>query len=309
MTTSDTIRHSLDSSSPPILSAPPMTPAEIETLIDSKFHATYQTTFDSFSTLSASVAALHLQHSTSPTTSLSTSRSTGFFQKESKDFHVSKLVKLLELEVLHSDSLQDLEIFFDSILSHFNTVALTTDLYPRYRDLPLTFDFYCHLCQLDCTVRPSPMDQAQGLANYKSFGTGLHRFLLNPKTFSQETCPESYLQLLSLRNEPDGFIIIRHFTFLRSPQLDGKYRDFRSAINNLIIYNNKHLRTFYGRTTWLSNEIQLAQLHDGTLAVLFERFLALLRGTNCHLIIGETSTFWRQIREHRRNPTNLSFVP
>jgi hypothetical protein len=179
-------RHSFDSSPPPIISAPPMTPAEIETLIDSKFHATYQMTLDSFSSLSASIAALHLQHSTSPATSLSTPRPTGFFQKESKDFHVSKLIKLLELEVLHSDSLQDLEIFFDSILSHFNTVALTNDLYPRYRDLPPTFDFYRHLCQLDRTICPSSMDQAQGLANYKSSGTGLRRFLLNPKTFPKK---------------------------------------------------------------------------------------------------------------------------
>jgi hypothetical protein len=183
-TLSNTVHHSFDSSPPPILSAPPMTPAEIETLIDSKFHATYQTTVDSFSSLSATVATLHLQHSTSPTTPLSTPRPTGFFQKESKDLHVSKLVKLLELEVLHSDSLQDLEIFFDSILSHFNTVALTNDLYPRYCDLPPTFDIYRQLCQLDRTIRPSPMDQAQGLANYKSFGTGLCRFLLNPCTFT-----------------------------------------------------------------------------------------------------------------------------
>jgi hypothetical protein len=109
----------------------------------------------------------------SSTTSLSTTQTTGFFQKESKDFHVSKLMKLLDLEVLNSDSLQDLEIFFDSILSHFNTVTLTTDLFPKYRDLPRTFDFYHHLCQLDRTIRPSPADQAQGLANYKSFGTGL----------------------------------------------------------------------------------------------------------------------------------------
>jgi hypothetical protein len=83
-------------------------------------------------------------------------------------------VKLLELEVLWSDSLQDLEIFFDSIVSHFNTVALTTDLYPHYHDLPLGFDFYHHLCQLDRTIRPSPANQAQGLANYRSFGIVLH---------------------------------------------------------------------------------------------------------------------------------------
>jgi hypothetical protein len=122
----------------------------------------------------------------------------------------------------------------------------------------------------------------------------------------QTTCPDSYLQLLSLRNEPDGFIILRNFTFLGSPQLDGKFRDFQSSINNLIIHPGEHLRTFYSRATWLSNEITLANLQDRTLAVLHERFLALLRDTKCHLIIGETSQYWRQIKEHQRDPTNLT---
>ncbi len=144
---------------------------------------------------------------------------------------------------------------------------------------------------MDHTIRPSPADQAQALANYKSFGTGLRRFLLNPKTFTQETCPDSYLQLLSLCNESDGFMILKNFTYLRSPQLDGKYRDFRHAVNNLTIYNGEHLRTFYGRTSWLCNEVTLANLQDGTLAVLHERFLALIRDTKCRLIIGETSIF------------------
>jgi hypothetical protein len=279
----------------------------LEGLFQYKFNATYQTTIDSISRLSASVAELHLRHPDPQASTVLPPRSSGFFQKESKDFHVSRLMKLLDQEVLRSDSLQDLELFFDSILAHFNTVALTSDLYPKYRDLPSTFDLYRHLCQLDWSIRPSTPDQHQGLANYRSFGVGLRRFLLNPKTFPQDTCPESYLQLLSLHNETDGFLILKNFTFLRSPQLDGKYRDFHTAVNNLIIYDGEHIRTFYGHATWLGNEIILANLQDGTLAVLHEHFLALLRDTKCHLTIGETSTFWREIQEHRRNPINLNF--
>ncbi len=93
---------------------------------------------------------------------------------------MSKLVKLLNEEKLGGDSLQDLELYFDGILSTFNTVTLTTDLYPKYHDLPKTFDFQRHLCQLDRTILPSISDQHQAQANYNSFGTGLRRFLLNP---------------------------------------------------------------------------------------------------------------------------------
>ncbi len=86
---------------------------------------------ESLSRLSASAAELHLRSTTvpqalSPTTQAS--RPSGFFQKESKDFHVSHLIKLLSDESLATDSLQDLEIFYDSILSHFNTVTLTAVL-------------------------------------------------------------------------------------------------------------------------------------------------------------------------------------
>ena len=101
-----------------------MTQEELTNFIQTQFDATYRTTLDSFSRLSASVAELHSQHSTSPVLSSSMPRSSGFFQKESKDFHVSKLVKLLADEKLGGDSLQDLELFFDGILSTlFFTIA------------------------------------------------------------------------------------------------------------------------------------------------------------------------------------------
>lgn len=120
----------------PVVSSPSVMQEVLETIIDTKFQATYQASLDSFIHLSAFVVKLHLQHSASQVSSLSTPRPTGFFQKKSKDFHVSHLMKLLEQEFLHSDSLQYLDILFESILSHFNTVALTTELYPRYCDLP-----------------------------------------------------------------------------------------------------------------------------------------------------------------------------
>jgi hypothetical protein len=136
-----------------------------------------------------------------------------------------------------------------------------------------------------------------------NFYTISHRLFT---TFPQETCPKSYLQLLPLHNESDGFTILKNFTFLHSPQIDGKYRDFHAAVNNLIIYDDENLHTLFGHDTWLGNKITLANLQDGTLAVLQEHILALLCETKCQLIIGETSLFWREIWEHRRNPTNLT---
>jgi hypothetical protein len=102
-------------------------------------------------------------------------------------------------------------------------VALANNLYPKYRDPPKTFYFQQHLCQLDRNILPSVYDQYQAQANYKSFGAGLRRFLLNLATLPQTTCPDPYLQLLSLHNESDGFIILKSFIFLCSPQLIGIY--------------------------------------------------------------------------------------
>jgi hypothetical protein len=42
-------------------------------------------------------------------------KTTGFHQPESKDFHVSKFLKLLETHTLTGDSLQDLRFFMTSL--------------------------------------------------------------------------------------------------------------------------------------------------------------------------------------------------
>lgn len=118
-----------------------------------------------------------------------------------------QLIKLLTDKKLRGDSLQDLELFFDGILSTFNTVAPTSELYPKYRGLPKSFDFYHHLCQLDCTILLSFPDQHQARVNYKSFGAGLHHFLLNPCTV-RNNCPDSYLQLPEVCYYPPNKLLI-----------------------------------------------------------------------------------------------------
>jgi hypothetical protein len=107
---------------------------------------------------------------------------------------------------------------------------------------------------------------------------------------------------LSLRHETDGFLLFQQFICLRSPQLEGKFIDFRDAINKLTIINGEPLRSFYSRAMWLFNEIKIAQLQDGSNAALLEHFLDLLRSTGCHIILAETSGPWKTIRAHRRRP-------
>jgi hypothetical protein len=152
-------------------------------------------------------------------------RPTGFHQKESRDFHVSKFMKLLAEDTLNSDSLQDLELFYDSIISHLNTVVLTSDLFPSYQDLTSTFNFKDHLHDTFRSENLTHLEYMQGLINYDTFGKGLRKFLLDPKTISSTTCPESAIQLMSLRHERDGFTLLKTFIFRRSPQLDGIYKD------------------------------------------------------------------------------------
>ncbi len=100
-----------------------VTPQTIDAILTEKFNASYGSTLESITRLSASVAPQPLL------TPTQASHPSGFFQKKSKDFHVSHLIKLLVNESLASDSLQDHEIFYNSILSHFNTIALTAELF------------------------------------------------------------------------------------------------------------------------------------------------------------------------------------
>jgi hypothetical protein len=252
------------------------------------------------------MSSSHSPSTTTITTTPNSSRLTGFHQKESKDFHVSKFIKLLQDDILNSDSLQDLELFFDGILSHLNTIAITSNLFPSYQDLDTTFDFRTHLQTTFQTANLTLSDYNQGMINYTTFGTGLRKYLLDPKTIPSTTCPESAVQLMSPRDERDGFILLKSFIFRRSPQLDGIYKDFSSSISSLSITTGEHIQSFYCRTLWIHNELKLAKFADGSLAQLHEKFLALLRATGCSLIIGLTNTHWQAIRNHRRNPTNLN---
>jgi hypothetical protein len=244
----------------------------------------------------------------SSTSTTHSSRLTGFHQKESKDFHVSKFIKLLQDDILNSDSLQDLELFFDGIISHLNTIAITSNLFPSYQDLDTTFDFKTHLQTTFQTANLTLSEYNQGMINYTNFGKSLRKYLLDPKTIPSTTCPDSAVQLMSLRDERDGFALLKSFIFRRSPQLDGIYKDFSSSISSLSITTGEHIQSFYCRALWINNELKLAKFADGSLAQLHEKFLALLRATGCSLIIGLTNTHWQAIRNHRRNPTNLNKI-
>jgi hypothetical protein len=222
-------------------------------------------------------------------------RSSGFLQVELKDFHVSRLLKLLDTVTLASDSLQDLEIFYDTIQSHFATISVSSNIFPKYKDLLATFSFHTHLCSSNNNPNLTASELRQSLLNYDTFGPGLRQFILNPKTISQTAAPDSYLQLLSLRHESDGFLLYQHFIFLRSPQLEGKFIDFRAEINKLTIIDGESIRSFYSRTLWLFNELQIARLQDGSTAVLLEHFLTLLCSTGVHIILAETSNTWKEI--------------
>jgi hypothetical protein len=80
----------------------------------------------------------------------------GFHKTESKDFHVSKLLKLLDTNTLTGNSLQDLEKFYYTSVSHFSTVTLNSNILPSYCQLHTTFCFYEHLC---CPKKIPPSHQ------------------------------------------------------------------------------------------------------------------------------------------------------
>ncbi len=93
----------------------------------------------------------------------------------------------------------------------------------------------------------------------------------------------------------DGFKILRDLLFQLSPQLDGPFIDFGSAISSLRLHNGKHLNEFYSHTQELAKEIHIANLPDGNTAALHYHFLSLLHHTGNSTRLGITNPYWTSI--------------
>jgi hypothetical protein len=239
------------------------------------------------------------------TTTRTTNRSTGFYQQSSKDFSVSKLQKELKEIKLCGDTLKDLEIFWDAVLGAFTNLCQVNQAYPYYRDLKPDFTFKKHLVDPIKPPRYLPIECDQVQRNYRSFGDALRIFLQSGTTIVEGTSPKTYLQLLSLCDTRDGFLLLNTLIFSLSPQLSGDYHDYRQDIDTLSIIPGEHLSKFYQRVIQLSNEIILSNIQNGNLALLAYRFISLLRSTKCTTIIGLINPYWKTITKHRRDPNHL----
>jgi hypothetical protein len=60
--------------------------------------------------------------------------------------HESSTLSSIHQVTLASDSLQDLETFYDTIQSHFATVCTSSNIFPKYKALQATFNFHAQLC-------------------------------------------------------------------------------------------------------------------------------------------------------------------
>ncbi len=221
---------------------------------------------------------------------------------ESKKNNVKKKVKDIKLS---SDTLKELEVFWDAILRAFTNLC-KTQAYPYYRDLRPTFDFKLHLVCDPKNFRCSQHEFDQGLHNYRSFGDVLRIFLHTNPTITEDNSPKAYLRLLSMCDLRDGFQILQELVFSLSPQLSGDYYDFRIDIGNITIQPGEHLSKFYQRVIQLSTEITLANIPNGGLTELAIRYLTFLRSTNCPIIIGILTPYWKTITSHRRDPKHLT---
>ena len=112
------------------------------------------------------------------------------------------------------------------------------------------------------------LDGLNAKANYTSFGSYLRLFLLNPQMIPSTTCPEAELQLLSLCQHDDGFLILqqlKHLLSLRRKISGLSHRDHGTQDSSRRTYSS-----LYSRTIKLSLEISLAQLQDGSYVTLHE---------------------------------------
>ena len=206
---------------------------------------------------------------------------------------------------LCGDTLKDLEIFWDAVLGAFTNLCQVNQAYPYYRDLKPDFTFKKHLVDPIKPPRYLPIECDQVQRNYRSFGDALRIFLQSGTTIVESTSPKTYLQLLSLCDTRDGFLLLSTLVFSLSPQLSGDYHDYRQDIDTLSIIPGEHLSKFYQRVIQLSNEIILSNIQNGNLALLAYRFISLLRSTKCTTIIGLINPYWKTITKHRRDPNHL----
>ena len=224
-----------------------------------------------------------------------------FLQCESKDFHVSKLTDRLKDLKLEGDTLRHLEVFYDSILAAFNATLRVNSAFPPYKQLPTNFDFYVHFCPNDPSLTKTDVDLLR--RNFRAFSDSLRIFLLKDSTVSKDLCPESHLQLLPLRDECCGFYILSLFITRLSPQLGGKYRDFRKVIDSLQTFPGEHICEFYRRVKTLSNEIRLAKKDiSGDEAALLERFLSLLRSLDSLQFWTVINPLWIRLERFKCDP-------
>jgi hypothetical protein len=93
----------------------------------------------------------------------SSTRSVGFHQATSKDFSVFKLQKELKEIKLFGDTLKDLEIFWDAILSAFANLCQLNQAYPYYHDLKPNFDFKVHFVDSVKPPKYLPIDHVKRL--------------------------------------------------------------------------------------------------------------------------------------------------
>ncbi len=152
----------------------------------------------------------------------------------------------------------------------------------------------------------SPTDYEQAKHSYRSFGDAIRIFLHTPSTIPETSCPQTYLQLISLCDIRDGFILLQTLVFTCSPQLSGRYRDYRHQINSLSLTSGEHLSKFYQRAVQLSTEITLSRTSDGSSTDLHYKFLSLLCSTGNPTIQSITAPYWAMITKHRRDPDHFT---
>jgi hypothetical protein len=151
-----------------------------------------------------------------------------------------------------------------------------------------------------------PIDHDQASRNYRSFGDALRIFLQGGTSIAETSSPKTYLQVLSLCDVRDGFLLLRDLVFSLSPQLTGKYYDYRNNIDTLVIIPGENLSKFYQCIIKLSNEIELSNILNGNMALLAHCFIFLLRSTTCATITNLVSPYWKSITKHRRDPNHLT---
>ena len=174
--------------------------------------------------------------------------------------------------ILVSDSLLEIEVFYNAIGSAFSAALATGYVFPQY--IELTMDTK-NLAGFVLPPKLNPRYQ-QACSIYEMMANTLRNHLVAANTIDKTVAPESYNILMANRMCRNGFDLLVAIIYGRSPQLGGKHDDAQSIVVAFNAKSGELLSEFHQRALETASILALMQDKTGQAYKLIGKYLLIL---------------------------------